>query len=137
LTHKYVKFLQTEVMNTSAASTQNGGGQTDTVRDCGYTLMELLLVVVILGVLTSVVALAVTGMSTEAAATGCLADSHLMHVAAEAFFAQTGNDTIPATGTDNNRYETTLVDGGFLRAPSSYHDLTPTGTITIEEGSSC
>ena len=105
--------------------------------DAGYTLMELLLVVVILGILTSVVALVVTDMSTEAAATGCQADRYLMHVAAESFFAQTGSDTIAATGTGNDRYEATLVDGGFLRAPSSYHDLTPTGTLTTQAGSSC
>ena len=108
-----------------------------TQRDGGYTLVELILVVLILGVLTSVVVIVVSGMSTEAAETGCDADQRQLHVAAEAFFAQTGLDQIAATGATADRHELTLVDAGFLRGASNYHDLDADGIVTTQEESPC
>jgi prepilin-type N-terminal cleavage/methylation domain-containing protein len=105
--------------------------------DQGYTLIEMLMVVVILGVLGSVVAISLHGMSTEAAGTGCKADDHQLSVAAESFFAQTGADQIPETGAGHDRFEATLVAEGFLRAPSTFHDLDANGVVTPEEHSSC
>lgn len=105
--------------------------------DDGYTLVELILVVVILGVLTAAVVLALTGITTEAAGTGCRADRHGLDVAVGAFHAQTGQDEIVPSGTDHNRFERALVEGGFLRDVSSMHDLDATGVVTPEATSSC
>lgn len=105
--------------------------------DAGYTLIELLIVVLILGILGSVVVLSLGGLSTEAADTGCQADRRQLHVAAEAYFAQTGADQIPATGSDHDRFERSLVDGGFLRSPSTLHDVDTDGDVTPQENSSC
>jgi len=105
--------------------------------DQGYTLIEMLMVVVILGVLGSVVALSLHGVTTQAAETGCQADRHQLFVATEAYFAQTGARQIPATGVDHDRFERTLVDGGFLRAPSDFHDLDADGAVIFPENSSC
>ena len=115
--------------------TTRASDELSTPSDRGYTLVELLLVVVILGVLGSVVWLGVTGMTTEAADTGCRADRYQLHVSAEAFFAQTGRDQIPATGSDHDRYERTLVADGFLTRISTYHDLTADGALTQEHPS--
>lgn len=106
-------------------------------RDGGYTLMELLLVVSILGILGTVVVLSVSGIRTEAAETGCQADRHQLSVAAEAYFAQTGAKQIVAAGVGHNRFEQTLVDADFLRAPSSFHDLDTNGVVTPQGNSSC
>ena len=119
----------------ASRTTRASDEPTTTPGDRGYTLVELLLVVVILGVLGSVVWLGVTGMTTEAADTGCRADRYQLHVSAEAFFAQTGHDHIPATGSDHDRYERTLVDDGFLTRISAYHDLTADGALTQEHPS--
>jgi prepilin-type N-terminal cleavage/methylation domain-containing protein len=105
--------------------------------DAGYTLVELILVVAILGILTAAVVLALTGISTEAAGTGCQADQRMLDVAVGAFHAQTGQDVIPASGTDHDRFERALVDREFLRDVSSMHDLDANGVVTPEATSSC
>lgn len=108
--------------------------------DGGYTLVELLMVVLILGVLLGAAILAVGGVTTEAADTGCDADRRLLHVAVGAYEAQTGNDTIaptPAASTDPDRFERTLVEGGFLRWVSEFHSVDARGTVTPQEGTSC
>ncbi|MDJ0771138.1 MAG: type II secretion system protein [Ilumatobacter sp.] len=108
-----------------------------THRDHGYTLIEMIVVIVVLGLLTSVVVVAVTGIRTEAADSGCGADARQLAVAAEAYFAQTGASQIPSTGAGNDRFEQALVDGGFLRSASATHDLDADGTITTQGASSC
>ena len=105
--------------------------------DAGYTLIELILVVSILGILGAMAVLAVSGLSTEAAETGCLADANQLSIAAEAYVAQTGADQIPETGVDHDRFERTLVNDGFLRSPSAMHDLDADGRVTPQDGSSC
>ena len=106
-------------------------------RDSGYTLIEMIIVVLILGILSSAAVMVLTGISTEASATGCQADSHQLQTAAEAYFAQRAADEIPATGTDADRFERTLAEGGFLRFPSTYHDLDADGLVTAQENSPC
>ncbi len=105
--------------------------------DGGYTLIELILVVLILGILAAVVSLTITGMRTEAAESGCDTDVRQLGVAVEAYFAEQRVDTIPASGTDHDRFERTLVDSGLLRAASTLHDLDAAGVIIPQEPSSC
>ncbi len=61
----------------------------------GFTLIEVLIVVVILGVISVVVVAAVGGFTAEAEDTGCSADAHTLYVATEAFFAQRNTSSIP------------------------------------------
>ncbi len=105
--------------------------------DTGYTLIEMIFVVVILGIIAGAATFAVTGITAQAAETGCLADRRQLHVSAESFFAQRHTDLIPASGTDHDRFEQTLVDGGFMRAPSTFHDLDATGAVIPQENTSC
>lgn len=106
-----------------------------THRDQGYTLIELLCVILLLGVLGSIAVLTLTGVTSEAADTGCRADRRQLHVATEAFFAQTSHDLIPPTGADHDRYERTLVTQGLLDRTSTHHDLTAEGAVTQEHPS--
>lgn len=112
-------------------------GDHDSGTDAGYTLIELIIVTLILGVLVTVVVFAVGGTTTDAAGTGCDADRRQLHVATEAYFAEHGGATLPATGSDHERYERTLVDTGMLRSTSEYFDLGADGTVAPQEGSSC
>jgi general secretion pathway protein G len=57
----------------------------------GFTLVELLIVIVILGILASVTVFAVRGITTKAKSTACLSDKKVLEVAAESFMAQHGS----------------------------------------------
>jgi prepilin-type N-terminal cleavage/methylation domain-containing protein len=148
LNHNRVNFVQTRTEE-QALLTNGGRNQAMTTtserspavagvgRDAGFTIVELLTVIVILGVLGGITLLALSGMAAEAAATGCRADRQTLSIAAEAYLAQHDADAIPPTGVDADRYERTLVDAGLLRSTSPSHQLTPDGTVLIQETSSC
>jgi type II secretory pathway pseudopilin PulG len=99
--------------------------------------MELLFVVVLLGILGTIVVGAVSGVTTQAAESSCSADRHQLNIAAQAYLAQADARHIPATGITTDRHELTLVDAGFLRGASSYHDLDADGIVTTQEESPC
>ena len=105
--------------------------------DAGYTVLDLLGAIAALGILVAGVIFAVSGMSAEAASTGCRPDSRQLQVAVETYLSESNTDLIPATGTDHDRFERTLVDGDFMRAVSTFHDLDATGAAIPQEDSSC
>lgn len=112
-----------------------GTEHTQTTGRDGFSLIELLLVIVILGILTTVVVLTVAGITSEAEDSACLADQKTLAKATEAYFAQTPSSTIPPTGTDEP-YEQTLVEAQFLRGTSEYFDLDANGQL-VDLGFPC
>jgi general secretion pathway protein G len=93
----------------------------------GFTLVELLVVIVILGVLAGVVVFAVGGVSNKSVKAACNSDVATIQTAEEANFAQTNAYVAPAT----------LLANKLIRAlPSSASyaitvpDLT-TGTVVV------
>jgi prepilin-type N-terminal cleavage/methylation domain-containing protein len=60
-------------------------------QDKGFTLVELLIVIVILGILATVTVFAVRGITTQGKATACAADKKTIEVAAESYMAQFGS----------------------------------------------
>jgi prepilin-type N-terminal cleavage/methylation domain-containing protein len=79
----------------------------------GFTLVELLVVIVILGVLAAIVVFAVGGITDRGTRSACQSDLKTVEVAEEAYFAQNDSYTdIPglvtakllktAPGTDND-----------------------------------
>jgi prepilin-type N-terminal cleavage/methylation domain-containing protein len=66
----------------------------------GFSLVELLIVIVILGLLATAVVFAVGGITADAEESGCDADAHILITATEAFFAQKGTNAIVPTGLD-------------------------------------
>lgn len=106
-------------------------------RSEGFSLIELLIVIVILGILAAVVVAAVGGFTEEAEETRCESDAHTLQTASEAYFAQRDATTILGTGTTADRYEKTLVAGGFFRDVSSLHDLAADGRLVEVAGAPC
>ena len=78
--------------------------------EAGFTLVELLVVIVILGVLAGIVVFAVGGVSNKSTRAACNSDVNTVQTAEEAYYAQ------------NNAYTTiaNLVTAKLLRsAPSN------------------
>ncbi len=85
-------------------------------QDKGFTLVELLIVIVILGILATVTVFAVRGITDQGQKSACDTDKRTMETAIEAFYAQ--------KGTSVNPTEQALVDAEFLR------DLSPNWSVT-------
>lgn len=102
----------------------------------GFSLIELLLVIVIIGIMATVVVVSVGGIRADAEDSACLADRRTLEKAGEAYFAQRHADTIPDAGGEEG-YEQTLVDEGFLRNTSEYFDLDTAGQLLMVSGSTC
>jgi prepilin-type N-terminal cleavage/methylation domain-containing protein len=98
--------------------------------DEGFTLVELLIVIVILGVLAAVTVFAVRGITAEAEETTCDAEKRALETAVYAYFVRTDSTTIPPTApADGEEYERTLVDAEYLRNPTVRWDLAPDGSL--------
>jgi general secretion pathway protein G len=80
----------------------------ETKQDKGFTLVELLIVIVILGILATVTVFAVTGITTRGKDSACKSDLKVIQTAEEAYNANTGG-----YGT-----EAQLVSGGLMHALS-------------------
>ena len=98
--------------------------------DRGFSLVELLIVIVILGVLATVAVFAVRGITSKGEESSCGADARTLTIAADVYFVQNSTDVLPATGADDDRYERTLVDSGLLKDVSTYYDMAEDGTVS-------
>lgn len=90
--------------------------------DEGFTLVELLIVIVILGILATVVVFSVRGITDQGQENACQTDARTLSVAVEAYFAQVGGTTVS---------EAALVTEGLLREESDNYNVSADGqTLT-------
>ena len=95
----------------------------------GFTLIEVLVVITVLGVLTMVVVFSVRGITDKGQDSACHTDARVLATAVESYLAQETGRVIPATGADAERYERTLVDTGLVRGLSEYWDVAAEGYL--------
>jgi general secretion pathway protein G len=98
--------------------------------DRGFTLLELLAVVVVLGLLAMVAVIAASAVRDNSVASACAADRRAVETAVEVFYATQGSSTLP---TDDPMEA--LVDAGFLRSPSGLHSVETDGELIKISGS--
>ena len=82
-------------------------------KDRGFTLVELLIVIVILGILATVTVFAVRGITDKGQENSCKVERRAIETAFESYFADTGADVPAATGL------AALVPGYLKTDPSA------------------
>lgn len=87
----------------------------------GFTLIEVLVVISILGVLAGIVVFAVSGISNRGQADACKTDRSTVQTAVQAYYAV--NSSYPGS-------ETALVPG-FLADESDWYNVGAGGAITV------
>lgn len=97
--------------------------------DDGFTLIEVLIVIVVLGVLSTLVVFSVRGITDRGQSTACNQDARILATAVEAYFTQEGDGPIAATGVDGQRYERTLQEALLIRDLSEYWDVSVEGYL--------
>ena len=98
--------------------------------DRGFTLVELLVVVTIMGVLATVSVFAVRGITDRSQESACDSDQRVLEVAVETWFA----DETLSSGTLS---EAALVSAELLRAPSDQFDVLADGSVVATENGAC
>lgn len=96
------------------AKAKNGEGR---FSEGGFTLIEMLVVIVILAILTGVVIFGVTGLNDRGQESACAADERTIRTAEEANFVNAGAYVTEAV----------LFSNGLLVSLSDLHDVTVTG----------
>lgn len=110
--------------------------------DRGFTLVEILIVIVVLGVLATIVVVSVRGITDRGERSSCQADRDVMATAVENFFAQQGGTAIPISDPPVENVtgvtaEGTLAARGYITDVSIRHDIEPDGSITVQADSGC
>ena len=105
-------------------------------QDQGFTLVELLIVIVILGILATIVVFAVRGITDQGQESSCKATAKTYEVAIEAYYAQYGTAGGNPSGADlvtaellrsYNGVDVQIVPGA---GSTSVVSATPTGKCT-------
>ena len=88
-------------------------------QDKGFTLVELLIVIVILGILATVTVFAVRGITDQGKKSTCDSDKKTLEVAVEAYYAKWNVDPTEAQ----------LVSGGFIKSQSPNFDVSGANVV--------
>ena len=93
-------------------------GDLDNVIERGFTLVELLIVIVILGILAGIVVFAVGNMTTNAKTNGCKAEKTTLQHAVEAYKSFVGTYPTAAAAGGGAHVALDLLDGNAATVPS-------------------
>jgi prepilin-type N-terminal cleavage/methylation domain-containing protein len=96
--------------------------------DRGFSLVELLIVIVVLGIVGTVTTLSVRGITDKGSDSVCGYDRRVMSEAIEVYLGEHAAGVIPgATAPDRMQ---ALIDAGLLRDPSLHYQVEADGSLT-------
>jgi prepilin-type N-terminal cleavage/methylation domain-containing protein len=95
----------------------------------GFTLVELLIVVTILGILAAVVTTSLVGLTATANANACAEEHRTVQTAMDALMAKNNVVAVTAKAVANNDM-TTVVAAGEALAPGYVRQTTTKGTYS-------
>ncbi len=101
-------------------------------QDKGFTLVELLIVIVILGILATVTVFAVRGITQRSQTNACDVERRALETAVEAYYVDVGNQQFPAGLAD-------LATSGYVKtAPTvAWQYNATTGAVTAPATGKC
>ncbi len=99
--------------------------------DRGFSLVEVLVVIVVLGVLSTVTIFAVRGVTDRGEKSACDTDNRTLVQAADIYLAETASNSVPPLGDlDGDEYERTLVAYGLIREISTMNNVAADGSVS-------
>ena len=99
--------------------------------DEGFTLVELLIVIVILGILATVVVFAVRGITDQGETNACAVGERTIQTAVEAYWANSNPHSFPGSEAD-------LLSAGLIKEDTGTWTIDgTTGAVTVVSGSKC
>ena len=101
-------------------------------QDKGFTLVELLIVIVILGILATVTVFAVRGITQRSQDNACDVEQRALATAVEAFYVDSGTQTYPA---DLDSLAPTFVKEAPAAGVWTYESVN--GTVVGTAGAKC
>jgi general secretion pathway protein G len=90
-------------------------------RDRGFSLVEMLIVVVVLGIVATVVTISMRGVTDRGTESVCDYDERALSDVIEVYVGEHGVDSLPG-GTPAERMQA-LVDAGLLKSPSTHYEI--------------
>lgn len=101
----------------------------------GFTLVELLVVIVILGILAAVVVFAVAGIGDNAKENACKTEGRTVKTAYEAYYAQFQTYPTTLAQVSTAPSSPTATTAKLLEAPPTYWTITGSGVVQTAAGS--
>ena len=102
-------------------------------QDKGFTLVELLIVIVILGILATVTVFAVRGITARSQTNACDVEQRALETAVEAYYVDSGTQTFPSDLAS-------LVSGGFIKSDPGQNvvwNYDGAGNVSATSGGKC
>jgi general secretion pathway protein G len=96
--------------------------QDQNIIERGFTLVELLIVIVILGILAGIVVFAVGNLTSSAQSNACAQEKSTIVTADEAYKAQNNSTYTDTAG---------LVSAGLLKSTPTYYAIDASGTVSL------